>query len=83
MVPDVPTLLAAHGFDLVHSMTFSALTTLGAVPGALPAWPVSDRFGRKWSITVVAVAALTVGLFGPHTGKNVGGSRAARPGKDI
>jgi putative MFS transporter len=58
----VPTLLAAHGFSLVHSLTFSALTTLGAVPGALLAWTVSDRFGRKAPIAVVAAVIAICGL---------------------
>lgn len=58
----VPTLLQAHGFDLVHSLTFSALTTLGAVPGALLAWPLSDRFGRKVPISIVATAIAMCGL---------------------
>ncbi|MCE0762875.1 MFS transporter [Pseudonocardia kujensis] len=58
----VPTLLAAHGFDLVHSLTFSALTTLGAVPGALLAWPLSDRFGRKTPIALMAVGIAACGL---------------------
>lgn len=58
----VPTLLATHGFSLVHSLTFSALTTLGAVPGALLAWPISDRFGRKAPIVVVALGIAACGL---------------------
>lgn len=58
----VPTLLAEHGFSLVHSLTFSALTTLGAAPGALLAWPLSDRFGRKAPIAVVAVGIAVCGL---------------------
>jgi MFS transporter, putative metabolite:H+ symporter len=58
----VPTLLAAHGFDLVHSLTFSALTTLGAVPGALLAWPLSDRFGRKTPLALIATAIAACGL---------------------
>jgi putative MFS transporter len=58
----VPTLLAEHGFSLVHSLTFSALTTLGAVPGALLAWPISDRFGRKGPIVLVALGIAACGL---------------------
>jgi putative MFS transporter len=58
----VPTLLAAHGFDLVHSLTFSALTTLGAVPGALLAWPISDRYGRKAPIVIVSIGIAVCGL---------------------
>ena len=57
-----PTLLAAHGFSLVHSLTFTALTTLGAVPGALLAWPISDRFGRKAPIVLVALGIAACGL---------------------
>lgn len=58
----VPTLLVAHGFDLVHSIGFSALTTLGAVPGALLAWPISDRFGRKLPLVIVCLATALSGL---------------------
>jgi putative MFS transporter len=58
----VPILLAEHGFSLVHSLTFSALTTLGAVPGALLAWAISDRFGRKTPIVIVASAVAVCGL---------------------
>ncbi|NKQ52727.1 MFS transporter [Amycolatopsis sp. K13G38] len=58
----VPTLLAEHGFSLVHSLTFSALTTLGAVPGALLAWVISDRFGRKAPIVIVSTAVAVCGI---------------------
>jgi len=58
----VPTLLAEHGFNLEDSLTFSALTTIGAVPGALLAWPISDRYGRKASTAVVAVLIAICGV---------------------
>lgn len=58
----VPTLLAAHGFSLATSLQFSALTTIGAVPGALLAWPLSDRFGRKLPLVIVAIATAGSGL---------------------
>ncbi|HEV3355284.1 MAG TPA: MFS transporter [Pseudonocardiaceae bacterium] len=58
----VPTLLVQHGFDLTKALWFTALTTLGAVPGALLAWPISDRFGRKIPIVVVALAIAVCGL---------------------
>jgi putative MFS transporter len=58
----VPTLLADHGFSLDKSLGFAALTTLGAVPGALLAWPLSDRFGRKAPIIVVAGVVAACGL---------------------
>lgn len=58
----VPTLLAQHGFSVAESLGFSALTTIGAVPGALLAWPVTDRFGRKVPIVVVSLATAASGL---------------------
>jgi putative MFS transporter len=58
----VPTLLATHGFSITHSLTFSALTTIGAAPGALLAWPLSDRFGRKAPIAIVALGIAGCGL---------------------
>jgi putative MFS transporter len=58
----VPTLLADHGFSLKESLGFTALTTLGAVPGALLAWPLSDRFHRKTPIIVVALVVAACGL---------------------
>ncbi|WP_433560160.1 hypothetical protein ACQPWY_22400 [Pseudonocardia xinjiangensis] len=42
-----PTLLHDHGFTVTASVGYSAFTTLGAVPGALLAWPVADRFGLR------------------------------------
>jgi MFS transporter, putative metabolite:H+ symporter len=58
----VPTLLADHGFSLQDSLGFAALTTIGAVPGALFAWPISDRFHRKLPIVVVALVTAVCGL---------------------
>lgn len=58
----VPTLLAEHGFSLTKSLTFSAVTTIGAVPGALLAWPISDRFGRKAPAAIVAVLIAVFGV---------------------
>ena len=61
--PDrIMTLLAQHGFSVAESLGFSALTTIGAVPGALLAWPVTDRFGRKVPIVVVSLATAASGL---------------------
>jgi MFS transporter, putative metabolite:H+ symporter len=58
----VPVLLASHGFGLTKSLTFSALTTIGAVPGALCAWPVSDRYRRKAPCIAVSVLVAAFGL---------------------
>lgn len=58
----VPTLLTQHGFSIAESLGFSALTTIGAVPGALLAWPVTDRIGRKVPLVVVSLATAASGL---------------------
>jgi putative MFS transporter len=58
----VPTLLAEHGFSLTKSLTFAAITTVGAVPGALLAWPISDRFHRKMPTVVIALLTAACGL---------------------
>lgn len=58
----VPTLLQAHGLSLTTSLDYAALTTLGAVPGALFAWPFSDRFGRRNAIVVTSVVIAMCGL---------------------
>lgn len=57
----VPTLLVAHGFSLVKSLAWSSAISIGAIPGAFIAALVSDRWERKWLITL---AALMVGGFG-------------------
>ena len=57
----VPTLLVAHGFSLVHSLTWASTISLAAVPGALIAAVVSDRWDRKWLVMIVAVL---IALFG-------------------
>lgn len=58
----VPTLLAAHGFSLVHSLAWSSEMTLGAVPGALIGAVISDRWERKWLIAIMSVLIAFCGL---------------------
>jgi putative MFS transporter len=58
----VPTLLAEHGFEMVRSLNFVTLINAGALPGALLAVYLSDRFERKYSIAGVALAIGTFGL---------------------
>jgi putative MFS transporter len=58
----VPALLAEHGLSLTKSLTFSAITTLGAVPGALLARVVSDRYSRKWLMAGTSVAIAACGV---------------------
>jgi putative MFS transporter len=58
----VPTLLAEHGFSLVNSIAWSSAMWLGAVPGALIAALISDRWERKWWIPIVALLSAFCGL---------------------
>jgi putative MFS transporter len=58
----VPTLLVAHGFSIVNSLAWSSAISLGAVPGALIAALISDRWERKWWITIVAIVIAFCGL---------------------
>ncbi|HEY4380607.1 MAG TPA: MFS transporter [Acidobacteriaceae bacterium] len=58
----VPTLLVTQGFSLVNSLVWSSAMQLGAVPGAVLGALLADRYERKWSICVVAVAIAVCGL---------------------
>lgn len=58
----VPALLAEHGLSLAKSLTFSALTTIGAVPGALLAFVVSDRFSRRWVMAGTSAVIAACGI---------------------
>ena len=58
----VPTLLVAHGFTLVQSLKWSSVMSLGAVPGALIAALISDRWNRKWWVAIVALLIAACGL---------------------
>jgi putative MFS transporter len=57
-----PTLLVAHGFSLVHSLSWSSAMSLAAVPGALVTGFISDRWDRKWWIITIALATGICGL---------------------
>jgi len=58
----VPTLLVAHGFSLVNSLSWSSAISLGAIPGTLIAALISDRWERKWLITILAMIIAVCGL---------------------
>jgi putative MFS transporter len=58
----VPTLLVEHGFKLVESLQWSTAMQLGGIPGALIASLVSDRWQRKWWITIFTLVIATCGL---------------------
>jgi len=67
----VPTLLVAHGFSMVNSLAWSSAISIGAVPGALIAALISDRWERKWSITIAALVIAFCGLMYGTTFKTV------------
>ncbi|GMA62973.1 MFS transporter [Alicyclobacillus fastidiosus] len=58
----VPTLLVAHGFSLVHSLTWSFVMSIGAVPGAFIAYLFSDKIDRKWLVAIFAILIAGCGL---------------------
>jgi len=58
----VPTLLVAHGFSLVESLAWSSGMTIGAVPGALISALISDRWQRKWWISITALVIAFCGI---------------------
>jgi len=58
----VPTLLARHGFEIVKNLNYVLLINLGALPGALFAVFLSERWERKYSIVGVSLAIALFGL---------------------
>jgi MFS transporter, putative metabolite:H+ symporter len=61
----VPTLLVHHGFTLVSSLNWSLAISVANVPGALIAYPLADRLGRRLSIALVCFGAAVAGtLYG-------------------
>ncbi|SFN74949.1 MFS transporter, putative metabolite:H+ symporter [Pseudonocardia ammonioxydans] len=61
----VPTLLVERGYTTAESLTFTSVLAIAAVPGALLAMPVIDRFERRSVILVLQVlVAVLLLLFG-------------------
>jgi len=58
----VPTLLVERGFTLVDSLTWVTAMQLFGLPGALITALISDRWQRKWWITILAVIIACCGL---------------------
>ncbi|MGH3319562.1 MAG: MFS transporter [Streptosporangiaceae bacterium] len=46
----IPTLLVEHGYGTLESLTYTSIVTLGVIPGALLAWPITDRWERKFAL---------------------------------
>ncbi len=58
----VPTLLVEHGFKLAESLTWASAIQLLGVPGAFIAGFISDRWQRKYWITLLAIFIATCGM---------------------
>jgi putative MFS transporter len=58
----VPTLLAARGFPVVKSLLWVSIMYVGAPIGALIAVLVSDKWERKYLITIAAVVIAWFGI---------------------
>ncbi|WP_067896909.1 MFS transporter [Nocardia vaccinii] len=62
----IPTLLVADGYTRTQSLNYSLVLSIAAVPGALSAWPLVDRWERKTLILclslVVTVLLLAFGI---------------------
>ncbi|WP_344414205.1 MFS transporter [Amycolatopsis minnesotensis] len=70
----VPIVLAAKGFDLTHSLTFSALTFLGYPIGSALSIPVIERVQRK---TLIIASAIGMAVFGLAFGYSSSGALIA------
>lgn len=57
-----PTLLAKHGMTVAKSLTYVALSTLGAPLGSYIASLVADKFDRKWLLTMTGVMIAVSGF---------------------
>jgi MFS transporter, putative metabolite:H+ symporter len=58
----VPLVLTHKGFDIVHSLTFSALTFVGYPLGSLVSVPIIERVERKTLVIAAAAAMIVLGL---------------------
>jgi putative MFS transporter len=59
----LPTMLVTNGVPLERSLLFTTLMQVGSLPGApLGAWVV-DRFGRKFGIVLMSLAASATSVF--------------------
>ncbi|MBM7646198.1 putative MFS transporter [Scopulibacillus daqui] len=57
----VPLVLAAKGYNVTDTLTFTALTFLGYPLGSLISLPIVERIQRKW---LIVLAAFFMALFG-------------------
>ena len=57
----VPTVLAAKGYSIVTSLTFTSLTFIGYPVGSALSLPVVERVDRRW---LIVASALLMSVFG-------------------
>ncbi|WP_078917045.1 MFS transporter [Streptomyces sp. NRRL S-813] len=57
-----PLVLASKGYDIVHSLTFSALSFVGYPIGSLLSIPILERIERKHLVMLSAFGMLAFGL---------------------
>jgi len=57
----VPTVLAAKGYSIVTSLTFTSLTFIGYPVGSALSLPIIERIDRRW---LIAGSAFLMSLFG-------------------
>lgn len=70
----VPIILTAKGFDVAHSLTFSALSFLGYPIGSALSIPLMDRVQRKW---LIVAGAANMAVFGLAFGYSTNGAAIA------
>lgn len=58
----VPTVLAAKGYSVVTSLTFTALTFIGYPVGSALSLPIVERVDRRWLIVASAALMSAFGL---------------------
>jgi putative MFS transporter len=63
-----PLVLAAKGYDVVHSLAFSAFSFLGYPVGSLLSVPVLERMERRTLVMVSAAGMLVFGLAFGYSG---------------
>jgi putative MFS transporter len=58
----VPLVLAAKGFTIIHSLTYTTLVLLGYPVGSALSVPIVERMDRKWLIVTGALLMAGFGL---------------------
>ncbi len=62
----VPSFMVKQGVNMVSSLWFTTLMSGGGVFGPIVGYWISDRFGRKYSIGLVAAFAAIAGAIYPN-----------------